>query len=73
MNHVDGLVQERHNSIANALELHLSCTNPSMLFLKTKWSFMVSLMVGTKIEQDLTTPRHTGDKIMMPWETSRVS
>ena len=28
--HVDGLVQERHNSIANALELHLSCTNPSM-------------------------------------------
>ena len=28
--HVDGLVQERHNSIANAMELHLSCTNPSM-------------------------------------------
>ena len=25
---VDGLVQERRNSIANALELHLSCTNP---------------------------------------------
>ena len=24
----DGLVQERRNSIANALELHLSCTNP---------------------------------------------
>ena len=23
-----GLVQERRNSIANALELHLSCTNP---------------------------------------------
>ena len=23
-----GLVQERHNSIANALELRLSCTNP---------------------------------------------
>ena len=29
-NHVDGLVQERRNSIANALELRLSCTNPSM-------------------------------------------
>ena len=28
--HVDGLVQERCNSIANALELHLSCTNPSL-------------------------------------------
>ena len=26
--HFDGLVQERRNSIANALELRLSCTNP---------------------------------------------
>ena len=29
--HIDGLVQERRNSTANALELHLSCTNPSIL------------------------------------------
>ena len=28
--HNDGLVQERCNSIANALELRLSCTNPSI-------------------------------------------
>ena len=28
--HLDGLVQERCNSIANALELRLSCTNPSI-------------------------------------------
>ena len=28
--HFDGVVQERHNSIANALALHLSCTNPSI-------------------------------------------
>ena len=28
--YVDGLVQERRNSIANALELLLSCTNPSI-------------------------------------------
>ena len=27
--HIDGLVQERRNSIANALELRLSCTNLS--------------------------------------------
>ena len=27
---IDGLVQERRNSIANALKLHLSCTNPSI-------------------------------------------
>ena len=26
--YINGLVQERHNSIANALELCLSCTNP---------------------------------------------
>ena len=28
--YIDGLVQERHNSIANALELRLSCINPSI-------------------------------------------
>ena len=28
--HIDGLVQERRNSIANALEFSLSCTNPSI-------------------------------------------
>ena len=28
--YIDGLVQERRNSIANALELCLSCTNPSI-------------------------------------------
>ena len=26
---IDGLMQERRNSIANTLELSLSCTNPS--------------------------------------------
>ena len=28
--YINGLVQERCRSIANALELHLSCTNPSI-------------------------------------------
>ena len=28
--HIVGLVQERHNSTANALELHLSHNNPSI-------------------------------------------
>ena len=27
---IDGLVQKRRNSIALAMELHLSCTNPSI-------------------------------------------
>ena len=30
--HVDGLVQERRNSSASAMELRLFCTNPSMCF-----------------------------------------
>ena len=28
--HIDGLVQERRNSIANAMELRLSCTKQSI-------------------------------------------
>ena len=28
--HIDGLVQERRNSSASAMELRLSCTNPSI-------------------------------------------
>ena len=42
--HIEGLVQERHNSIANALELCLSPTNPSIygcnMNLKT-WKHMI--------------------------------
>ena len=30
LDYIDGLVQERRNSIVNALELRLSCTNPSI-------------------------------------------
>ena len=32
---IDVLMQERRNSIANALELHLSCTNPSIFLPNT--------------------------------------
>ena len=35
---LDGLVQERRNSIANALELRLYCTNPSICkWVKVTW------------------------------------
>ena len=33
--HIDDLAQERHNSIANALELHFSSTNPSICSITT--------------------------------------
>ena len=40
---MDGLVQERLNSIVNALELLLSCTNPSICgpnsLFHAKWHF----------------------------------
>ena len=35
--HINGLVQERRNSIANTLELHLSCTNPSISWELMFW------------------------------------
>ena len=38
--HLDGLVQERCNSIANAVELRLSCTNP---FIWYDYSFLTFL------------------------------
>ena len=34
--HINGLVLERHNAIANALGLHLSCINPSICNLYTQ-------------------------------------
>ena len=37
---MDGLVQERHKSIANTLEFCLSCTNPSRSFLPD-WSMIL--------------------------------
>ena len=35
--HIDGLVQERRNSSALAMELRLSCTNPSLLSSSSLW------------------------------------
>ena len=34
--HIDGLTQKRRNSIANALELRLSCTNP-LIYASVSW------------------------------------
>ena len=37
---IDGLVQERRNSSALAMELHISCTNPY------KYAFLFTLVKG---------------------------
>ena len=53
--HIDGLVQERRVSIATALELCLSCTNPSIfsncsIWDHTTWCFhMISDMLSREI------------------------
>ena len=45
----DGLMQERRNSIANALELRLSCTNPSILSLSWEpCTYKEGLYIETK-------------------------
>ena len=41
--HINGLVQERRNSIAKALELRLSCTNPSIY---------LSMFLSAYVERD---------------------
>ena len=41
--HIDGLMQERRNSIANALELQLSYTNPSIC--KTQANHTLSCLI----------------------------
>ena len=43
--HFNGLVQERRNSSAIALELHLSCINPSIVSLKY-YLFVYSLLTN---------------------------
>ena len=51
------LVQERRNSIANALELQFSCTNPSK-YTSTWWPFHIS---------DAWCPRATSSYLNQCW------
>ena len=39
-NHIDGLVQEKRNTIANALELRLSCTGPSIWLFRVRYGYI---------------------------------
>ena len=54
--HVDGLVEERHNSIANTLELCLSCTNPSILSTMENLILICSVEIEQLISIDKYTP-----------------
>ena len=66
----DGLVQERHNSIANALKLHLSCTNPSI------WCFIwaqAERKCNSRMIRNLKYPEVTVLKTQVSAKNSRTS
>ena len=87
--HFDGLVQERCNSIANALELHLSCTN-SLIFLGNThkrhlmphlpwlvgslWPVLYLALV-TVVQYSLCDMQYRADSRFAPsqWETALLS
>ena len=57
MSYIDGLVQERCNSSALAMELHLSCTNPSTYsseFLHCHWTNHMIACKVTLTDMDIT-------------------
>ena len=64
---VDELLKERHNSIANALELHLSCTNLCYAFhvilqqLRNKMTYIVNAMTAEGISS------HDNDPVCMAY------
>ena len=81
----DGLVQERRNSIANALELRLSCTNPSSwwgILISTEPYFMRTAEFGREIwdlcEQGevglqlFSVNQHPGETITLTWSTKET-
>ena len=52
--HPDGLVQERRISFANALELHLSCTNPLMCD-NAVWKYMLYCRIHCRWQRNTKT------------------
>ena len=52
---IGGLVQERRNSIANALELRLSCTNQSIWNKLSSWHDSMSYPLNS-VSREVTDP-----------------
>ena len=51
--HIDGLVQEILNSIAVALELHLSCSNPSILSCPCSQIYAMTLRMSAMFDDHI--------------------
>ena len=56
LEHIDGLVQERRNSVALAMELCLSCTNPSIYSDGSVQDCSISSALAMEILQSCTEP-----------------
>ena len=56
--YIDGLVQERHNSSALAMELCLSCTNPSICLCSISLNWSQDLYTQTIPQTDYTGEEH---------------
>ena len=60
--HIDELTQDRHNSIAHALDLRLSCTNLSINYLISclmqLWRLWSMMLGHTSAQQNNTTAKH---------------
>ena len=48
--YIDGLVQERHNSIAIAMEQRFSCTNPVMCVTQPQWVKHNTMLCRTELQ-----------------------
>ena len=62
--YIDGLMQERHNSIANALELCLSSTNPSILGILLCWLHQFSIFKTNMLSN---MENRSIPWLLMPW------
>ena len=76
LSHIYGLVQERRNTTAIALELHLSCTNPSIWSripgpLILVWPCIVLLMDGRSFDQ--AEQIRTQERSHIHWENSQTT
>ena len=64
--HINGLVHERHNSIANTLELRLFCTNP-----------LISDKIKKEMSEALVTTNYFAagwsERLRIPWVTRALS
>ena len=51
--YIDGLMQERHKSSALAMELHLSCTNPSIYIIHVEmWWCLILLLLPIQLQEN---------------------